>query len=218
MRRKRIAIIGGTGQEGFGLALRWARAGHRILIGSRSPHRAEDATRRLLSLIPSAQVQGLPNEQAAEQAEIVVLTIPYSAQGGILPALREAVRGKIVVDVTVPLLSKRPLVVDRPAAGSAAERAKQLLGEEVQLVSGFHTVSGYLLSRLDEPLEGDVLICGDAEEAKQEVIALAQDLGARGFNVGPLRNAGVLEHLGGLLIGLNLLYKRRAIGIKLTGI
>jgi|DewCreStandDraft_5_1066085.scaffolds.fasta_scaffold00253_43 NADPH-dependent F420 reductase len=218
MRGRRIAIIGGTGQQGFGLALRWARAGHQILIGSRSPQRAAEAAKRLLALIPGAAAQGLPNEQAAAQAEIVVLTIPYTAQAELLPPLGEVVRGKIVVDVTVPLLSKRPPIVDRPPAGSAAEQAKELLGEEVQLVSGFHTVSGYLLSRLDEPVEGDILICGDADGAKREVIALAQDLGARAIDVGPLQNAATLEHLAGLLIGLNILYKRRAIGIKLTGI
>ena len=215
---ERIAIIGGTGHEGFGFALRWAAAGCQVFIGSRDPAKAEAAARRARDrLTLHAPVAGLPNEEAAGAGEVVVLTIPFTAQGELLPALRERVRGKVVVDTAVPLASFRPPALQRIPEGSAAQRVQALL-PEARVVAAFHTVSANLLNALEKPLEQDTLVCGDDEQAKETVGSLARLIGLRPVDAGPLEAAGTVERLAALVIGLNQRYRRSSIGVRFTGL
>ncbi len=212
-----VAIIGGTGRLGFGLAVRWARAGRAVIIGSRQAEKAEEAARRAQALVGPGEITGATNRAAAEAADLVVLTIPYVAQVAILEELRPAVRGKVVIDTTVPLRQYAPPQLDSVPAGSAAAQAQALL-PEARVVATFHTVSESMVRRLEHPLEGDVLVCGGDTQAKAVVIALAEALGLRGYDTGGLDAAATLERLGALLIGLNQRYRRKAIGLRLTGI
>lgn len=211
-----IAVIGGTGDLGFGLAARWARAGHAVVIGSREAAKAEDAARRA-SALAGATITGAPNAAAAATGEIVVLTIPFAAQAAILDGIRSAVGGKVVVDATVPLRQYAPPLLAEIPAGSAAAQAQTLL-PAARVVAAFHTVSQALVRRLDRPLEGDVLVCGDDAAGKAEVITLVEALGMRGVDAGDLAQAATLERLGALLIGLNQRYRRKGIGVRLTGL
>lgn len=212
-----IAIIGGTGRQGFGLAVRWALAGRQILIGSRDVEKARAAERRAKRIVEAADISGMSNREAAERAETVVLTIPFDAQGAILGEIREAVRGKVVVDTTVPLRQHAPPQLEIVKAGSAAAQAQALLPNS-RVVAAFQTVSYTQLKRVGEPLDGDLPICGDDPQAKADVIGLAELLGARGLDVGNLGQAATLERLAALIIGLNQRYRRKAIGIRFTGV
>lgn len=212
-----IAIIGGTGRQGFGLAVRWALAGRQILIGSRDVDKARATERRAKRIVEAADISGMSNREAAERAESVVLTIPFDAQGAILEEIREAVRGKVVVDTTVPLRQHAPPALEIVKAGSAAAQAQALLPNS-RVVAAFQTVSYTQLKRVGEPLDGDLPICGDDPQAKAAVIGLAELLGARGLDVGDLGQAATLERLAALIIGLNQRYRRKAIGIRFTGV
>jgi NADPH-dependent F420 reductase len=234
-----IAIIGGTGHQGLGLALRWSAAGLPVAIGSRSPERARSAAREAQAAIdrlrppapageadsaaqgrsPSGRgrVEGLENSQAARAAEIVVVTVPAAAHADTLSAIAAGVSGKIVVDVTVPL-DKNPSYAVQLPEGSAAEAAQRLLGPGVRVVGAFHTVPAALLQDLARPVDCDVLVCGDDTDAKARVIELASVFGARALDVGALRQAHTLERLTALLIGLGRRLRRHELGVRITGL
>ena len=218
-----IAVIGGTGDEGFGLALRLARAGHDVVIGSRSQERGVQAAERARQLLgDDTPVDGTTNEQAAAGGELVFVTVPYAGQADIYRSIREHVpAGRILVDTTTPLATAvggRAWQVIRPWHGSAAEQAKALLEPGVRLVSGFHTVAAEPLQALELPVQGDVLLCGDDASAKAEVGSLVERIpDLRWVDVGPLAMARVVEPLTALMVSVNRTYKLHDTGIKLVG-
>lgn len=219
MADKTVAIIGGTGHQGPGLALRWAKSGrYRVIIGSRDAAKAQSVAMSLNARLGDQRIEGVSNVEAAAIAEIVVLTVPYSAHTEVLESIRPQLRGKVLVDVTVPLQPPQVSRVYIPPAGSATAEAQALLGEEVRVVCAFQNVSATHLSDPDEPLECDVLVCGDDKEAKLEAIALAEAAGMRGLDAGPLQNAVVVEGLTAILIGINKRYRADGAGIRITGL
>lgn len=218
-RKKIIAVLGGTGKEGGGLALRWANAGHTVIIGGRSAERAEEAAADMRATLGAgANVRGLANFDAAKAAEIVVLSVPFAAQQATALEVASVLDGKILIDVTVPLVPPKVSRVQLPAGGSAVEAVQNLLGEGVRVVSAFQNISAHHLTKLDQPVECDVLVCADDTEAAEEVIALAQEIGLAAWNAGPLCNSVVAEGLTSVLIALNRHYKVPGSGIRLTGV
>jgi len=213
----RIAIVGGTGKEGQGLALGWARAGQEILIGSRAPERARGVAAAINAALGRPAATGLANADAAAAAEIAVLTVPYAAHAAVLKEIQAAVRGKILVDVTVPLDPEKPRRLRTPAGGSATEEAQALLGPETRVVAAFQNIA---YKRLAEGAgaDCDVLVCGDDAEARRQVMTLAGLLGLRGLDAGPARNARVVEGLTVVLIEINRRHKADEAGIRVTGI
>jgi NADPH-dependent F420 reductase len=217
---KRLAILGGTGKEGRGLALRWLAAGYRVIIGSRQPQKAVLAAAQLNEQLGLELARGLSNAEAARQADVAVLTVPYHAHQATLSALRDELQGKVLVDVTVPLKPPQVMRVYLPQGGSAAAQAQQVLGDGVHVVSAFQNVSEHALRDLQQPIDCDVLVCGDDVQAKAVVIELAHALDAhvRAFDAGPLANAVVAEALTPVIIGLGKRFRRLRVGIRLTGI
>lgn len=213
----RIAIIGGTGNLGYGLALRFARAGHEVIIGSRTEERAVNAASEANQTLDGGVIRGAENGVAASTADLVILSVPFSAQESTLEAIRAASRGKVVVDATIPLAEGDPTRVAMPPEGSSAERVQALLPES-NVVSAFHHVGAKALLKLDHAIETDVLICGDVQAAKDQVLPLMEALGTRGVDCGPLRQAQTLERITPMLIGLNIRHKRRHTGIRITGL
>lgn len=214
----KIAILGGTGQEGQGLALRWAAAGHEIVIGSRQAAKAERIAAELNEKLGRPAVTGLGNGQAAAAGEIAVLTVPYAAHGATLAAVTPALQGKILIDVTVPLDPENTRRVSQPEGGSAAQEAEALLGPAVRVVGAFHNISHTHLQHLDRPIDSDVLVCGNDREAKQLVIALAAEAGMRAIDAGPIENSAVAEGLTSVLINVNVQHKVKGAGIRITGL
>jgi 8-hydroxy-5-deazaflavin:NADPH oxidoreductase len=216
---KTVAVIGGTGHQGPGLALRWARSGHyRVLIGSRQGEKAAAAAAKVNQSLGQDLVAGMANQDAAAEADLLVLTVPYAAHAATLESIRSQAQGKILIDVTVPLQPPKVSRVHIPPGGSATAEAQALLGEEVRVVAAFQNVSATHLADLDHAIECDVLVCGDDVEAKNEAIALAEAAGMRGVNAGPLQNAVVVEGLTAVLIGINIRTKVRGAGIVITGL
>ncbi len=213
-----IAILGGTGHEGSGLGLRWAKAGHAVIIGSRTAEKALAAASELNAKLAISAVQGMDNLSAAQAAELVVLTVPYAAHAATIESVRDVVQGKIFVDVTVPLAPPKVSRVQLPAAGSASQEAQNLLGAQVKVVTAFQNISAEHLKDPEHAIDCDVLVCGDDKEAKAAVIQLAADAGMTAWDAGPLANAVVPEGLTSVLIGLNMRYKVKSSGIKITGI
>ena len=216
MDQKILAVLGGTGQQGGALALRWARAGHEVVIGSREAARAEAKARDIIARVPGARVSGRDMAGAAAAAEIVVLSVPYAVHAATLAAIKDAVQGKIVIDVTVPLTPPRVARVQLPPEGSAAVAAQAALGPGVKLVSAFQNVAAHLLEA-DGPVDCDVLVCGDDKESREEVVALARAAGMRAFHAGSLANSAAAEALTSVLIFMNGRYRTTA-GIRLTGL
>ena len=213
-----IAVIGGAGAEGSGLAVRWARAGYRVLIGSRNAERAAARAAELNALIKAPNLEGLDNATAAARADIVVLTVPYAAQLSTLRELKPVLAGKILVDVTVPLVPPRVARVQLPQGGSAVEIAQRELGPEVKVVSAFQNVSAHHLMELDHAVDCDVLICGDDKDARETVVGLAAAIGLRGLHAGSLANSAAAEALTSLLVFMNRHYKSPGAGIRITGL
>lgn len=220
---KIVAVVGGTGAEGKGLALRFAKAGRRVLIGSRDLSRAQAAAREIAAQTGSGEVTGHANPDAASKAAIVILTVPLSAQAETLRSIRDSfAAGSILVDATVPLeiavggrLSRTVSLWD----GSAAQQAARLAPSGVSVVAAFHSLSAEALARLDHPVDCDTLICGDNAEAKAAVSGLAESIpGVHAIDAGPLDNARYLESCAALLIALNLRHKVRNSGIRITGL
>ncbi len=214
-----IAVLGGTGNEGPGLARRWAQSGlYNVIIGSRQAEKAERVAAELNQQLGQNLLTGMANEDAARAAEICVLTVPYSAQGPTLTGLKDVLQGKILVDVTVPLVPPKVSRVHVPAGGSAGQEAQAILGDGVRVVSAFQNISATHLSEGHDHIDCDVLVCSDDKEAKAAAIALAQAAGMRGVDAGPLQNAVVVEGLTAVLIGINARHKIKGAGIKITGI
>jgi NADPH-dependent F420 reductase len=210
-----IAIVGGTGKEGQGMAMRWAKAGHSVAIGSRDAARARTAAEELAAK-SGGRVQGGDNPWAVQQAEVVVLAVPYSAHAQTLGDLRTALQGKILVDITVPLEPPHVRKVHLPVGKAAALEAQALLGPQTRVVAALHHVSSVHLTALDHALECDVLACSDDAEALRVVLALIEDLGTRALDAGPLANAVALEALTPVLLHLNRKYKSPGVGIRFT--
>jgi NADPH-dependent F420 reductase len=213
----RIAVVGGTGKEGYGLALNWARAGQAVIIGSRALDRAARAADTINAAVGRAAATGMLNREAAAAGEIVVLTVPYDAHETTLKDIQEAVRGKVLVDVTVPVNPEKPRQLRIPLGGSATEEAQALLGPETRVVAALQNISHEHLVH-GEAAACDVLVCGDDADARQEAIKLAGLLGFRGLDAGPARNARVVEGLTVLLMGINRRYRAKGAGIRITGI
>ncbi|MBN1427813.1 MAG: NADPH-dependent F420 reductase [Anaerolineae bacterium] len=213
-----LAVIGGTGKEGSGLALRWANAGYSVITGSRDREKAERVSTELNRLLGTETIRGLSNEQAAAQATIVIITVPYTAHQTTLESIREAVQGKIVVDVTVPIAPPRVTEVVLPKGRTAAEEAQAILGDDARVVSAFQNVSAVHLKDPAYTVQCDVLITGDDENARREVIALAEAIGLRGIDAGPLANAIVAESLTPVLLGINRRYGTKDAGLHITNL
>ena len=217
-----IPIVGGTGALGAGLALRWAKAGAPIVLGSRSAERAEEAAAKLREKVPGAQIEGMLNEDAAKQGEIVFLTVPFRAQSENLNNLREALRpGQILVDCTVPLAAAVSGKATRSLGvwqGSAAQQAQEMVPEGVTVVAALHTISAPTLADPEAELDEDVPLCGDRKADKARVARLIELIpGLRPVNAGALEMARIVEQLTPMLISINSRYKAHA-GIKLTGL
>jgi len=220
-----IAVIGGTGDEGFGLALRLAKAGEHVVVGSRSQERGAGAAEKASGILgPDApgRVDGTSNEQATASCDVVLVTVPFAGQAEIYRSIRDSIRpGAVVCDATSPLAT----AVGRPAwqvltpwEGSAAEQAKAILKKDTRLVSGFQTISGDALQDLGRPLVGDVLLCGADAEAKETVGALVDTIEhLRWVDAGPLSMARVVERLTALMISVNRAYGIHEAGISMTG-
>lgn len=215
----RIAILGGTGEQGPGLALRWAKAGEEVIIGSRQKEKGEKVAVELNQELGKDLLRGTDNVSAAAAAEVVVLTVPYSAHVSTLESVKEQLKGKIFVDVSVPLDSENARRVIMPAAGSAAEEAQQILGPEVKVVGALQNVSAHLLRDVSANIDCDVLVCGD-KDARPIVLQLVSKLGGgiRAISAGPLEAARQIEPITALLIRLNILNKVHSAGIRITGL
>jgi 8-hydroxy-5-deazaflavin:NADPH oxidoreductase len=216
--RATIAVLGGTGHEGRGLAMRWAAAGHPVIIGSRDAERARAAAEALMGQAAGSSITGTDNRTAAERCDIAVLTVPYAAHRETPDGVRNALRHKILVDVTVPLMPPKVARVQLPPETSAAMAAQVFLGPEVRVVSAFQNVSAHLLETVGSPVDCDVLVCGDDKEARDVVVALAGAAGMRGIHGGVLANSVAAEALTSVLIFINGRYKTKAAGIRFTGI
>jgi len=212
---KIVAVIGGTGPMGMGLAYRWAQAGRTLIVGSRIAERAEEFAAELLERVPGASVTGLDNAAAAAAADIIVMTVPYAHHHSTLQTVHEAVQGKIFVDATVPLRPPRVGRVQLPEAGCAAVEAQQLLGENVDVVAAFQNVGAHILNSND-PIDCDILVSGDKVAAREEVLELVRSAGMRGWHVGPLANSAASEAMTSLLIQINKKYKYPGAGIRIT--
>jgi 8-hydroxy-5-deazaflavin:NADPH oxidoreductase len=212
----RVAVVGGTGKEGRGMALRWAKAGHTVFVGSREADRAQTAAAEMSTEVGKS-LQGGSNTQAIQASEIVVLSVPYSAHTSTLEALKAELAGKILVDITVPLQPPKISSVHLPAGQSAALEAQAILGEATPVVAACHHVSAVHLRDLDHAIDCDVLACSDDKVALEKAMALVTDLGVRVFDAGALRNSIALESLTPVLLHLNRQQKGRSVGIRITG-
>jgi 8-hydroxy-5-deazaflavin:NADPH oxidoreductase len=224
LRRVDVSVIGGTGAEGFGLAVRLASAGHRVVIGSRSEERGAEAAARARELLATdpARVEGTSNDGAAEAADALIVTVPFAGQAQIYRALKPHVRrDAVVVDATSPLATAvggRPWQVLRPWQGSAAEQAESLLGGSGRIVAAFHTISAEALSDLGRPVDSDVLVCGSDADSKAVVGALVDDIpNLRWVDAGPLSMARIAETMTALLVSVNRRYGIRDAGFRVTG-
>lgn len=216
--RRTIAVLGGAGKEGGGLALRWAHVGHRVIIGSRDAERAAAAAAEINAKIGTSNATGTANLDAAVQADIVVLAVPFSAQRATVESVADALQGKILIDVTVPLVPPKVSRVQLPDNGSAVEAIQTMLGDGVKVVSAFQNISAHHLTHLDESIDCDVLVCADDADAADYVVGLAKEIGLGAWNAGVLANSVVSEALTSVLIALNRRYKVPDSGIRITGI
>lgn len=215
--RKTIAVLGGTGNEGGGLALRWAKAGYPVIVGSRDATKAEQAAATIREKT-GGTASGENMLDAANAADIIVLSVPYAGQQSTALAVSDALAGKILIDVTVPLMPPRVGRVQLPAGGSAVAALQEVLGSGVRVVSAFQNVSAHLLAHLDREVECDVLVCSDDRGAADEVVTLARAIGLAAWDAGPLANSAASEALTSILITLNRRYKLEGSGIRITGI
>ena len=213
----RIAVLGGTGKEGKGLAYRWAKAGYRVLIGSRSSERAVTTASEIMELLEgSSSVVGTTNLEAAQQADIVVVTVPYSAHRATLEGVKDVLKGKLLIDVTVPIMPPKVTKVQMPAAGSAAQEAREIVGEDVQVTAAFQNISHELLFDEDD-INCDVLVTGTSKEARAETLTLVEAASLTGWDAGPIENSVVVEGLASVLININKRYGSTHAGIRITG-
>jgi len=212
-----IAILGGTGKEGSGLATRWALVGHAIIIGSRDAARAHDKAVELRERTKKLTIVGKANAEAAALGEVVVIALPATGLAATLPSAREACRGKVVVSTVVALSFGGPRLFTPPPAGSSAEEVQALL-PEAKVVAAFHHIAAHELAEAEHDIDSDLLMCGADVEAKTVVTELGRSMGLRVIDVGPLSNAGPVEGITALLATINRRYKLKNAGIKITGL
>ena len=221
----KIAIIGGTGDQGLGLALRFAKSGEQVIVGSRDVKKAENAVNIIKNMLDKddlPNISAMTNEEATQNGDIVVLTVPLQAQMITLRSIKDHLNGKIFVDATVPLegcIGGKPTRFVDLWEGSAAERSAAFLGKEARVVSSFCNISAASLTNIDEDVECDCLISGDDREAKEPVMELAEKIsGVKAIDCGPLENARIVEKITPLLINLNIRNKIKLAGIRITGL
>ena len=212
-----IAVLGASGDLGGGLALRWAVAGYEVIIGSRTQEKAEAAAAELNARNIDQPVRGMSNDDAAVSGEIVVMTVPFANHQSTLEAIKDAVQGKIFIDVTVPLVPPKVGTVQLPEGGSASALAQAFLGDEVRVVSAYQNVAADHLNDLSHDPECDVLVCGNDRDACALVVELTDAAGMKGWHAGPIANAVVAEAMTSVLITLNRRYKIPGSGFRITG-
>jgi len=211
-----IAILGGTGDLGTGLAIRWAKAGHKIIIGSRTLEKAQNAVANLHKISPDTPADAMENADAAAAGAIVVLTVPAEHQLSTLDGVKASLSGKILIDVTVPLVPPKVGTVQLPPEGSAGKRAQDLLGDDVMVVTAFQNIAAHLLQE-DVQIECDVLVAGNKKAARDKVIELAEQAGMNGYHAGPIENSAAAEALTSILIQINRRHDISHSGIKIVG-
>ncbi|MBK8008805.1 MAG: NADPH-dependent F420 reductase [Rhizobiales bacterium] len=216
--KKTICIVGGTGAEGSGLAARWAAHGHRVIIGSRDQSKAKSTADALNALTGKTNAEAMESRAGVQAADVVVLTVPFSAQRSTVEGLKSELAGKVLIDVTVPLVPPKVSVVQLPESDSCVVAVQKMLGEQTKVVSAFQNVSAHKLKDLKYEIECDVLVASDDAEARQIGLVLARDAGLRGIDVGSLANSVVAESLTSALIWINRKYKIPDAGIKITGL
>ncbi|MCB8973231.1 MAG: NADPH-dependent F420 reductase [Ardenticatenaceae bacterium] len=214
----KIAILGGTGDEGFGLGYRWAAAGHEIIIGSRKDEKGAEAAVSMRDKLPNGNISGTDNLSAAQQAELVVLSVPYWAQASTLDSVKSALAGKLLLTVVAPTGEKAARVHRLESGLSAAEEAQNQLGEATSVVAAFQNIGAHHLLDLDHEMDCDVLVCGDKKDDKAVALQLCEDAGLRGVNAGALQNARAVEELTAVLIAINIIHKVKSAGIRITGL
>ena len=223
MTNRTIAVIGGTGDQGFGLVLRWAKAGERVVIGSRQQQKAEDAAKRANGILGGELVSGMENPKAAAAADIVVMSVPFAAHVDMIKSVHDSIQpDDIFIDVVVPLstavggsASSALLVWE----GSAAQQAARLLPPKTKLASAFHNVVAEALQRVEKKVDSDVIVCSDSQETRKAVMELATEIpGVRAIDGGRLENSRIVEQMTALLIGINIRYKVSDAGIRITGL
>lgn len=215
---KRIAIIGGTGKEGKGLAIGWLKAGFHIIIGSRQIEKAVAAVAEVKGLLGDTEgLTGMINQEAASAADIVVVTVPFSAHRETLQMLKPLVTGKLIIDVTVPILPPKVSVVNLPPEGSAGLEARAILGEDTDIVTAFQNISYERLME-GEVKDSDVLVCGSSKSVRAYGMQLVEAIGFTAWDAGPLENSVVAEGLTPILIGINIRHGGSTAGIKITGV
>lgn len=212
-----IAILGGTGKEGAGLAMRWAKVGHSIIIGSRDAERAKAKAAELRDAAHAIPIVGHTNAEAAALGEVIVVALPATGLANTLPETRQACRGKVVVSTVVPLTFGGPRLFTPPAIGSSAEEVQSLL-PEAKVVAAFHHIAAHELADAGHDIECDLLICGADAAAKETVGQLGRSMGLRVVDVGALSNSGPLEGITAVLATVNRRYKLKNSGIKITGL
>ncbi len=216
-----IAVIGGTGRQGSGLAARWAKAGYPVIIGSRDAARAQETADEISARAPASggggKVRGTDNLTAATEGEIIVLAVPYSNQLNTLKPLADALAGKILIDVTAPLVPPKVGTVQLPEGGSAVVAAQEMLGDEVTVVAAFQNIAAQHLADLEHKIDCDVLVCGNKKAAREIAIRLVSDAGMTGWHAGPLANAAAAEAMTSVLIFINRAHKIPGSGIRITG-
>lgn len=219
MNTKTISIIGGTGKEGKGLAFRWYRAGYNVIIGSRKFDKAQTAVEEVLALVSESEgsLTAAVNEDAAKRGEVIVLTVPYQFHTQMVEFLKPFIEGKILVDVTVPLVPPKVSKVQMPPEGSAAQQAQLILGDTADVVAAFQNISFENLLK-DEVPECDILVCGRKKASRAIILELINTAGMVGWDAGYLENSVVVEGMTSILIGLNKKYNVKSSGIQITGI
>ena len=211
-----IAILGGTGDLGTGLAIRWSKAGYKIVIGSRTLTKAQAAVADLEKISPTTPAAAMENADAAAEGDIVVLTVPAEHQISTLETVKSGLLGKILIDVTVPLIPPKVGTVQLPPEGSAGKRAQDFLGDDVQVVTAFQNVAAHLLKE-DVTIECDVLVAGNKRSARDKVIQLAQQAGMTGWHAGPIENSAAAEALTSVLIQINRRHDIAHSGLQIVG-
>lgn len=213
-----IAVLGGTGKEGSALAKRWALNGYRVIIGSREAEKAKTAVTEMNGELGGDYLTGMANEDAAQAANIVVVSVPYSAHKSTLETVKAHVEGKVLVDLTVPLQPPAVRTVYVPEGKAACLEAQALLGTGVKVVAAFQNVSAEKLKDPDTYVDCDVLVCSDHADAKDDVIALVKAAGMRGVDAGPLANSVAAEAITPVLLYINKKYGVKGSGIRITGL
>ncbi len=214
---KKIAVLGGTGNLGLALAWRWARAGHEVIVGSRTEDKAQKAAAEINHRTCNGSAHGLDNVAAVKSADIIVLTVPYAAHDATIETIKSHLTGQILIDTTVPLKPPKVDVVQLPETGCVAVQTQAMVGDKATVVAAFHNVAANLLNK-DVDIDCDVLVTSDDPEARKEVIQLSEDAGCHALSAGMLANAIAAEVFTSILIHINKTYKTGHGGIRITGL